>query len=139
MEVRVECSIPAGTTILLLDDNIHLLHAIGELLRAFGYSVIEHSDPLEALECFQVNEHLNVVLTDIDMPGMDGVTLLAELRRMRPLMKGIFMTGRPRRLERSEEVLRKPFTSAELVQALENVWKKLPDSSDADEEQPFVA
>jgi CheY-like chemotaxis protein len=120
-EVRVESSRPVEKTILLVDDNIYVLHAVAELLRVLGYSVIEHSDPFDALECFRLNERLDVVLTDIDMPRMDGIALLTELRRVRPQVKAILMTGRPRPLGPSEEVLKKPFTCAELLQALENV------------------
>jgi CheY-like chemotaxis protein len=108
-------------TILLVDDDIDLLRSIAELLRSLGYSVLDHFDPQQAVECFRLNAEIDCVLTDIDMPGMDGISLLTELRRMRPIVDGIFMTGGPQhRVGPSEEVLQKPFTFGELVQALEN-------------------
>ena len=110
--------------ILLVDDDIDLLNTLAELLRRRGYFVSEHSDPSEALECFRQNQDLACVLTDIDMPGMDGFSLLAEARRIRPFMEGLLMTGNLRWLEpaSSEDVqcLRKPFSYDELLEALED-------------------
>jgi len=59
-------------TILLVDDDIELLCSIAEQLRSLGYSVVDHFDALDALECFRQNAEINCVLTDIDMPGDDG-------------------------------------------------------------------
>jgi CheY-like chemotaxis protein len=107
--------------ILLIDDDVSLLQAISELLRCDGYTVAAYSDSMEALEYFRQNDDLMCILTDIDMPGMDGISLVAELRRMRPAVDTIFMTGGARRVGPFEEVLQKPFTFGELIQALENV------------------
>jgi CheY-like chemotaxis protein len=111
-------------TILLVDDDLDLLHSVAEVLRTSGYSVLEHSNSGEALECFRHNEDLNCILTDIDMPGMDGISLLAEMRRIRPIAEALLMTGNFGRsqLESSEDVqcLRKPFSSGELLQALDH-------------------
>jgi CheY-like chemotaxis protein len=108
-------------TILLVDDDLDLLHSVAEVLRISGYSVLEHSNSGEALECFRHNQSLNCILTDIDMPGMDGISLLAEMRRIRPIAEALLMTGNFGRSEvESEDVLclRKPFSSGELLQAL---------------------
>jgi CheY-like chemotaxis protein len=111
-------------TILLVDDDVDLLHSVAEVLRTSGYAVLEHSDSGEALECFRRNEDLNCILTDIDMPGMDGISLLAEIRRIRPVSDALLMTGNFGRssIESSEDVqcLRKPFSSVELLEALEH-------------------
>ena len=111
-------------TILLVDDDIDLLHSLSELLRKRGYSVLEHSDPREALEyCREKGEDLNCVLTDIDMPGMDGISFLAEVHRMHPVVEGLLMTGNLRWVAPASsdglECLQKPFTYAELFLALE--------------------
>ena len=111
------------STILLVDDDVDLLRSVADLLRSRGYSVLEHSDPHEALECASLNGELSFVLTDIDMPGMDGISLMNELRRIRPILQTVLMTGEPGRLKPagSEEIcyLRKPFTSDELFRAIE--------------------
>jgi DNA-binding NtrC family response regulator len=111
-------------TILLVDDDIDLLHSVAEILRLRGYSVFECSNPGDALECCRRNQDLTCVLTDIDMPGMDGISLLAEIRRIRPLVEPLLMTGNVDHweFEPSEEVhcLRKPFSYDELFEALDN-------------------
>ena len=111
-------------TSLLVDDDVDLLHSVAEVLRTSGYFVLEHSNSGEALECFRHNQNLNCILTDIDMPGMDGISLLAEMRRIRPVAEALLMTGNFGRseLESTEDVLclRKPFSSGELLQALEH-------------------
>jgi two-component system, cell cycle sensor histidine kinase and response regulator CckA len=119
-------------TILLVDDNRILLAAVAEVLRIRGYAVLEHTNAHEAVDCFRQNAEINCVLTDIDMPDLDGVSLVAELRRMRPGVNGIFMTGGRYRPGPAEEVLQKPFTCAELLEALENVGMALTSEDDTD-------
>jgi len=109
-------------SILLVDDDVDLLRSVAELLRNDGYFVFAHSDASEALECFRRNADLTCVLTDIDMPGMNGISLLAEVRRIRPIVEGLLMTGNFRwwQHESSEHIqcLRKPFSYDELLEAL---------------------
>jgi len=110
-------------TILVVDDDVDLLHSVAELLRGSGYSVLEHSDSAEALECFRRNEDLTCILTDIDMPGMDGISLISEVRRIRPVADALLMTGNFHRLQpevfENVQCLRKPFSCGELLEALE--------------------
>ena len=110
-------------TILLVDDDVDLLRSVAELLRGSGYSVVEHSDSEEALECFRRNEELTCILTDIDMPGMDGIFLLSEVRRIRPVADTLLMTGNFDHFGSEAlggvQCLRKPFSSGELLEALE--------------------
>jgi two-component system, response regulator FlrC len=111
-------------TILLVDDDIDLLNSIAEVLRMRGYFVLEHSDPREALESVRMNENLDCVLTDVEMPGMDGVSLLAEVRRIHPTVEGLLMTGNIRWWgpASSDDIdyLRKPFSCEELLEAIED-------------------
>jgi CheY-like chemotaxis protein len=111
-------------TVLLVDDDIDLLRSVAGLLRSRGYDVLEHSDPREALVCASLNRELAFVLTDIDMPGMDGISLMNELRRIRPILQTVLMTGEPERWKTAGSErryhLRKPFTSDELFRAIEH-------------------
>ena len=108
-------------TILLVDDDVDLLQAVSELLRSSGYMVCEHSDSGRALEYFRQNQDLTCILTDIDMPGMDGISLVDEIREIRPEARAVFMTGNFDHSEAqcSQPLLRKPFSYRELVTALE--------------------
>ncbi|MCA1685292.1 MAG: response regulator [Planctomycetia bacterium] len=67
------------TRILLVEDAPFLRYAFGRLLRIHGYDVMEANDGAEALECVSAfRPHL--VMTDLMMPGMDGVELIRQLR-----------------------------------------------------------
>ncbi|MFI5234640.1 MAG: ATPase, T2SS/T4P/T4SS family [Gemmatimonadales bacterium] len=69
----------AGSKILLVDDEDHLRRLLKELLEREGYEVVEARDGAEALE--QVDRHgPHVMLLDLNLPGMDGYTVLAHLR-----------------------------------------------------------
>ncbi len=67
-----------------------------EALRRQGYDVLQASSGAEALEVIAAaTKTINLVVSDVIMPEMDGPTLLKELRRTRPDLKFIFMSGYP--------------------------------------------
>ena len=77
-------------TILAVDDSALMRQMVGATLRAGGYEVIEASDGDEALE-YARSHRVDLVLTDVHMPHMDGITLIAQLRmlpnyRLTPLL-----------------------------------------------------
>lgn len=65
-------------TVLVIDDSAAIRMAIRRILEKIGYAVTEAADGVEALE--RVSTSPNAVLCDIDMPQMDGLTFLKELR-----------------------------------------------------------
>lgn len=70
----------AGKHILVVDDDPHAREAVMEELRSRGYQVKGAADGLQALQQLQ-RERFSVVVTDLQMPRMDGVALLREIRR----------------------------------------------------------
>ncbi len=70
----------ATTRILVVDDDLWGRQALMERLQRCGYEVGGAEDGLQALHHLQ-REHFDVVITDIQMPRMDGVALLREIRR----------------------------------------------------------
>src|ERR1700691_6002816 len=68
-------------TILAVDDSASMREMVGVTLRAAGYEVIEASDGDEALE-YARGHAVDLVLTDVNMPRMDGITLVRELRQL---------------------------------------------------------
>src|SRR5580658_8075678 len=68
-------------TILAVDDSASMRQMVGVTLRAAGYEVIEASDGDEALE-YARQHSVDLVLTDVNMPRMDGITLVAQLRTL---------------------------------------------------------
>src|SRR3954451_10082025 len=82
-----------GTILLVEDeDGLRSLNARG--LRSRGYSVIEASNGLEAMEALDEKDGaVDLVVSDVVMPEMDGPTLLREMRKRNPSLKIIFVSG----------------------------------------------
>jgi two-component system chemotaxis response regulator CheY len=77
-------------TILAVDDSPSMRRMLGVTLRAAGYEVIEATDGDEALD-YARQHRVDLVLTDVNMPRMDGIKLVSELRalpdyRLTPLL-----------------------------------------------------
>ena len=81
-------------TILVVDDELEMLSLAAEVLESRGYTVLKTSDPFEALRMAQTHtEHIQLLLTDIVMPPMNGVKLFDELRAIRPGLRVLFMSA----------------------------------------------
>ncbi len=109
-------------TILLVEDEegLRALNARG--LSSRGYTVLEAGNGVEAIEAFDKHGHVDLVVSDVVMPEMDGPTLLKELRRRDPDVKIIFVSGYAeeafsKNLPDQEQYafLAKPFTLKQLV------------------------
>lgn len=82
----------AGAPVLLVDDEEVIVLALGELLRQAGYHVVALSEPAAALAQLKTRE-FSVVVSDQRMPGVSGLELLAEARRLQPNATRILITG----------------------------------------------
>jgi CheY-like chemotaxis protein len=79
-------------TILIIDDNSATRNMLRTALSHAGYTVLVAATGVDGLE--QCQEHpIDLILTDILMPGTDGLTVIAILKRGRPHIKIIAMTG----------------------------------------------
>jgi DNA-binding NtrC family response regulator len=78
--------------ILIVDDEIEILLMLRRNLEMEGYQVTTTVNPQEALDLARRNL-FNLIVTDIKTPGMSGVTLLKEIKRINPLANVIVMTG----------------------------------------------
>ncbi len=88
-------SLPVGTeTILLVEDDASVRLAIKAMLREFGYSVIEAVDGEDAVRTFRKNhDGIHLVLCDLIMPKMNGKETYEELKKIRPDIKALFVSG----------------------------------------------
>jgi two-component system cell cycle sensor histidine kinase/response regulator CckA len=81
-------------TILLVEDEEGLRSLNARGLRSRGYTVVEASNGIEALEMFEEQDrNIDLVVSDVVMPEMDGPTLLKEMRALNPDLKIIFVSG----------------------------------------------
>src|SRR4030065_2478517 len=78
--------------ILVVDDDAFVLDSVSALLKAHGYSVVSSSNAADAIEKFQSGK-IDVVLTDIKMPGITGIELLKRLRSINTDTPVILMTA----------------------------------------------
>ncbi|HWO88645.1 MAG TPA: response regulator [Gemmatimonadales bacterium] len=94
-ELAEAAELPTGTeTILLVEDEKSLMSVAGRLLSRLGYSVLTASSAEAALR--QLDEYqgpLHLLLTDLVLPGKDGLTLAAAVRKRRPDVRVLLMSG----------------------------------------------
>ena len=115
-----------GETILVADDEPAILRTLKMILEKRNYRVIAANDGPEALGLFaQETEPIGVVLTDISMPFMDGVSVIRAIKKMKPGTRFIASTGqgeetRVTELKRLgvETFLTKPYDSERLLKTL---------------------
>ena len=108
--------------VLLVEDEVDVRQFAVRALRGQGYNVLEASDGLEALEIMRANEgKVDIVVSDVVMPEMDGPTLFKELRKTNPSIKVIFVSGYPNEAFRESlgtddfAFLPKPFSLPQLA------------------------
>ena len=82
-----------GGRILLVDDETIVREITAEGLRAAGFAVRAVEGAVEALEALEVGEDVDLLVSDLSMPGMDGLTLIREAQRRRPGLPAILLTG----------------------------------------------
>lgn len=115
---------PSGKTILVVDDEPMVLGLVRNMLRREGYHVLEASDASEALNVW--SEHgagVQLLLTDVVMPGMNGYELAERLKRDRPDLRVLYMSGYQDRViadltgltVEASILIRKPFTQHSLA------------------------
>lgn len=83
-----------GETILVVDDEAGIRKAMQRVLKRHGYQVLLATNGAEALTLFaQQSDRIRLVLTDLMMPVMDGLSLVRELRKIAPAVQVIASTG----------------------------------------------
>jgi two-component system, cell cycle sensor histidine kinase and response regulator CckA len=125
-EVKPRTDLTGQGTILLVEDEEGLRSLNARGLRSRGYSVIEASNGLEAMEALEErNGAVDLVVSDVVMPEMDGPTLLKNMRGRNPDLKIIFVSGYAedafeKSLPENQQFafLPKPFTLSQLVAAV---------------------
>ncbi|GDY22882.1 histidine kinase [Verrucomicrobiota bacterium] len=134
----------AGETILVVDDEVGFIEAATHTLSLNGYSLLSARDGGEALAVFaRHRDAIKVVLTDVQMPVMDGVTLVRVLKKIAPQLQVIASSG----LEYSPQAdelralgvahfLSKPYPVAQLLTRLHEVLHTPGEAAPATGAQP---
>ena len=80
-------------TILIVDDESYILDMLREQLSSLGYNIITASSGKEALQKAEEFKRIDILLTDIVMPSMNGIELAKKFNKLLPETKVIFMSG----------------------------------------------
>jgi len=115
-------------TVLVVEDEPGVREHSAELLRELGYTVIEAEDAQDALRKLERTPAIDLLFTDIGLPGMNGRQLVEEALRRRPQLKVLYTTGYARdaivhhgRLDPGVQLITKPFTYANLAARVRDV------------------
>ncbi|MDH5600572.1 MAG: response regulator [Gammaproteobacteria bacterium] len=118
------------TKILIVDDYLPLLEMLNESLVNSGYDVVYTNDGAEATNIF-TTFNPDIVLTDIVMPGVDGIELILDLRKINASIKVVAMSGgnsgradtylnMAKKLG-ANKIIPKPFKVSELLKQLDSL------------------
>ena len=111
-------------TLLLVDDEARILSALRRCLRREGYEILLADSVARALQLLD-ERRVDLVLSDQKMPGMSGVDLLREVRRIQPDAARLLITGWSQALSKADlaaagvtVLIPKPWDDGELKQSL---------------------
>ena len=117
-----------GKRILLVDDEAMVRETLGASLQDLGYVVRLAADGAEALEILGSKISVDVLVTDLSMPGIDGLAVIRRARSLRPDLPAVLLTGYAGHgaqlavgdsLEGGFVLVRKPATAAQLADRIE--------------------
>lgn len=120
------CADQLAVHVLVVDDNAEMLELLGKMVESLGYVVSTASDARSALTLAQDPLlPLDLLITDINMPGMSGIELARHFRAVRPETRVLFASasgGHPLAAEIGSGAyfLAKPFTRADLIERISN-------------------
>ena len=123
----MQSNIPAGScgsreVVLVVEDEPFIRIATADILRLAGFEVFEAAGGADALEALANGHEVSAVVTDIRMPGMDGLALSREVRSRWPDLPIVFVTGQMpadgMSLDAKVQFLSKPTNPATLIRAI---------------------
>jgi len=127
--LRAWCIVLNPQTVLIVDDDELLPRMMGEWLRGEGYQVWTAHDGLQAYSSYSQHQAKTIV-TDIDMPELDGFEMMRCIRVINPRARAIYMSGAPEHYRRTlvsetqnfgAAILRKPFGEIELLKLIQSI------------------
>jgi CheY-like chemotaxis protein len=105
-------------TVLIVDDDAAVLDVIASMLEDIGCEVVCAHSGDEALETLTRQPNISILITDINMPGMDGHELAERAKSISPELRILQLSGGERR-RGGYPMIRKPFTEEDLVKTMQ--------------------
>jgi len=132
----------AAARVLLVEDEPSVRALLSRVLSSAGFSVTVTGDPATALSTARETEKLDVLVTDVGLPGMNGPELARSVQAVHPEVRVLFISGYAesedcrKQLERDADgFLQKPFRPAELVDRIVQLLAQRPVSSPTPEDR----
>lgn len=114
-------------TVLIIEDDNEVREFLESLLERAGYRTATAANGKEGVELFRTTE-VDLVITDIIMPEKDGIETIMDMKRTRPTLKVIAISGGGRaepenylhsaRLLGADRTIKKPFTNEDILEAV---------------------
>lgn len=133
--------LPSKGVVLLVEDESSVRTLLRRMLEIHSLTVLAVESPEDAIAVSISSEDpIDVLLTDLQLPGMSGMELAVRVRELRPSLPVVFMSGYPRdvafgcfmREFSKEEFLQKPFTPAQLGETIRRALTAPPPPSSGD-------
>ena len=125
-----------GRSVLLVDDETVFTNNMSKLLTSRGYRVTAVNSGDSAIQVLE-KEDFDVIVLDLKMPGMDGITTLKEIKRLGLFTETLILTGHgsiDSAMEATKlgayDYLPKPCEIGELVAKIEGAWEKKDNAND---------
>ena len=133
---RPEAAPRGAGTILLVEDDAGVRALAKEMVEVAGYTVLDAASPQAALDLAGTAGPIDLLLTDVVMPGMNGRALAEQLTRRRPGLRVLFMSGysadvisRQGLVDPTVTLVQKPFTPVALLRAVHAALQAAPTPS----------
>lgn len=114
--------------VLIVDDNATVLKLLSAILKKFQMNCIEADTGKTALEIFKSNNSIDLILLDIQMPEMDGVSVMNSIRKINPQIKIIAQTANAFEEDKKKYIelgfngyISKPFNRAEIIKTINSI------------------
>lgn len=104
--------------VLVVDDDTSVLEVVAGMLEELGCEVLSARTGLEAIDELSKDDRIEVLITDINMPGMDGHELAHRAKRISPKLRVLQLSGRERRRD-GYPMIRKPFSLEDLATTMQ--------------------
>jgi len=116
-------------TILFVEDENFVREVTAEVLRSAGYAVLAAKDAIDAVRRYgHWMEKIDLLLTDVILPGETGCALASRLRGENSNLKVLFVTGYPEQMGRPdsafEALLAKPFSTGALLKSVRSLLER---------------
>jgi DNA-binding response OmpR family regulator len=122
--------------VLVVEDEQPVRSLVMEVLQEYGFRAVSATDGVSGLEILQSDTHLDLLITDVGLPGLAGPHMVEQARKRRPELPVLFITGyasahdfQAAMGDGNAALLAKPFTIDSLVSQIRaRLIRKAPDS-----------